>query len=127
MAGKVTEPTTVTIDANNPNLNGLQIVVGKTTISTGLFERAVKAPTQNIKVFPNPSSSNLFVDAGAEQRITSISVMNVNGQYMQQLPMESTPDGERIDIRSLPVGLYMITIQLQDGSIGSYRVMKSAE
>jgi hypothetical protein len=46
---------------------------------------------------------------------------------MQQLPMESTPDGERIDIRSLPVGLYMITIQLQDGSIGSYRVMKSAE
>jgi PKD repeat protein len=127
MAGKVTQPTTVTIDANNPNLNGLQIVVGKTTISTGLFERAVKAPTQNIKVFPNPSSSNLFVDAGAEQRITSISVMNINGQYMQQLPMESTPDGERIDIRSLPVGLYMITIQLQDGSIGSYRVMKSAE
>ncbi len=127
MAGKVTQPTTVTIDASNPTLSGMQIIVGKATITTGLFERAVKVNAPGIKVFPNPSSDNLFVQAGEKQQITAISIMNATGQYQQQLPMESTPDGQRVDISFLPAGLYMVTIQLQDGNIASYRVIKSGE
>ena len=58
-----------------------------------------------LKFSPNPTSGKFTCETDAESRV---SVFNLNGQLM--LTCEITKPGNQIDIRSLPVGIYIVRV-----------------
>ena len=74
--------------------------------SGGVSINLVEGNTE-LSVFPNPASSDLFIQAVSE--LGAIKMYNVIGQTVIQTISKN--NRQRIDISSLPQGLYTIVIK----------------
>lgn len=61
-----------------------------------------------LKIYPNPSTDYVILDT--RNKIEKISVFDLNGKKMNVSNNEN-----RVDVRSLPVGAYIISIETKDG------------
>lgn len=63
---------------------------------------------RNVKVYPNPVSDVLHIAAPSD--IKNVSVIDVSGKILKV-----RLDGNKIDVRNLPSGNYMITVETKEG------------
>lgn len=75
--------------------------------------------TENINIYPNPTSGQLFIDTG--KSVEKLSVINISG--CEVFLMENLGAKTQIDLSSLPSGLYFVRIY-SDGVITTHKVVK---
>ncbi|MBL0339820.1 MAG: T9SS type A sorting domain-containing protein [Bacteroidetes bacterium] len=77
---------------------------------------------QSLKIFPNPTAGNLFIEyhsKNSEQRIENISLTDLRGRelYFADLKINSNYFRHTLDINSLAPGMYCIKLSTDSGSI----------
>ena len=78
---------------------------------TGITEQNVK---QSLKLWPNPVSGMLHIQLlDAEKEVARITVCDLLGRVVLQ--KENLPKPE-IEVSSLPNGMYLLQLQLSDGT-----------
>ncbi len=111
--------TTKNEDSTNIPYNSLLLHLQKDPSENGVKIRTPSfindaAPGHSagqLKIYPNPSSSNLFIESSEKEMSTQI--FSLSGSLISNLKQESFTIGEytnQIDITSLPAGIYIIKI-----------------
>lgn len=86
-------------------LNGLAFSIeGQSTLGTKEIYSSVK----EITVSPNPTSDFLFIKA--KSNINKIEIFDISGRKMN-----SKLDGDKVDVRNLQTGSYIITVETKEG------------
>lgn len=75
--------------------------------------------SQDIKIYPNPTSGNIFIDAG--KSLETVSIINRFGSEV--IHMENLGENTQVDLSSLPNGLYFVRLMV-DGILTTYKVVK---
>lgn len=70
------------------------------------------ANASSISIYPNPAAHQLTVEATVPLKITQMKVYNAVGQLLSSMPFSPT-----IDIRSFQEGVYLLELQMEEGSI----------
>lgn len=73
-----------------------------------------------IKVYPNPASDIVYV--ASDTRIEKVRVYNQYNELKLTAPIQATEGS--IDITSLPDGVYILTLDMADGSVWSQKILK---
>ncbi|MBC8884331.1 T9SS type A sorting domain-containing protein [Flavobacterium piscinae] len=89
------------------------IYLHKNTLSVSSFE------TSNIKMYPNPASTNFTIEA--QEIVSNVSVYNVLGQEV----VTNNPNNNQatIDISSLQTGIYVVKATI-NGNVSTSRIVK---
>jgi hypothetical protein len=75
-----------------------------------------------ISLFPNPASETVKVTA--EKPIQSIRITNLNGQAVYRIDLEQPKTVFELDVQGFRQGLLIVTIQLENGTVGSSRLFR---
>lgn len=79
---------------------------------------------ENLYVYPNPADKTLTLRSG-EQPVRRVEIVDLNGKSVLHVDSESSADLNKINIESLPEGLYFMLIMLSDQSIVSRQIIKN--
>ncbi|WP_033960174.1 choice-of-anchor Q domain-containing protein [Psychroserpens jangbogonensis] len=107
----------------NADLQGNQRIFG-TTVDMGAYEYSstlgindFSLGENQIKLYPNPASSKLNIQM--KTILKSVAILNIQGQIV----IEST--STQIDISNLSNGMYIISIEDQNGFVSTKRFIKN--
>jgi hypothetical protein len=75
----------------------------------------------NVKIYPNPSSGEVYLDWGAEKANVKINVFNSIGQGLMHLEVNNQSQ-KVIDLSNFANGSYFIEIRDESGNIGTTRI-----
>jgi hypothetical protein len=102
----------IIFDFNEPIITN---TVNNTLVEpSSAYEPAV-ADDDDILVFPNPTENNIFV-ATKNAMVKNIVVMDISGKLLRESNEAS------VDMSFLPKGIYIITINLENGARVNKRV-----
>lgn len=94
-------------DVHAPNMSGTIEVLPSTSVA--------ELPKEtNVNIFPNPTSDNFSIDT--KRTIKSVSLINITGQLVKTYS-ETADQTNRFDVRTLPKGVYFLTIELRDAKL----------
>ena len=120
--GVQTIPAVVTIDANEPAVDGVHILASESLISTGIeefdFEGAIS------EVYPNPVLNNASINLNLETEVeVNISVLDLTGRAVstRTVSMTSGENTHRISTDQLKGGYYFLNIQDVEGTFSITR------
>jgi PKD repeat protein len=119
IAGKMTTPANVTIDAQHPTVNDVVIVINEKSIKTSV-KPDISISISNVgNIYPNPVQEKLSVDINIK-RIVEVDVQITNnlGQVISTIhnKLASGRNTISMDIRNLPQGIYNLNIKSSDGA-----------
>lgn len=77
--------------------------------------------SSQLNIWPNPASSELFLQFDHPTRIQELSLWNFQGQNLVQFPYFGTYERLRLNLPKLPPGLYLLTLQDSEGDIDQAR------
>jgi hypothetical protein len=104
---------------NNGCTDTTQQIISVYTI-TGL-----KALSQNvIRVFPNPTSSQLTVELGSVAKDSyPMELIDLSGQVVQLLTIQKSQSSIQIDVEDLPAGIYFLRSDAENFRL-NYKIVK---
>ena len=76
-----------------------------------------------IKVYPNPANSALTVELPTGHSINQVTLATLSGTATLRLPSQIKSNVARMDMGSLPTGVYLLTIETAKGTV-TRKVMK---
>lgn len=91
------------------NYNGVGYELCKLT---GLLSVEKQDFTDKIKVYPNPTNTNITINTNKELLNSTILLTNLQGQTLRQIKLNSI--SENINISELKLGIYILTIQKEN-------------
>jgi hypothetical protein len=87
---------------------------------SGIYEN--KNELVRVSIFPNPANNLLNIDVAQESiGIQSVNIANIEGRVI----LSVTNNFKNPDVSDLSPGVYFITVRLNDGRIGKYKLIKS--
>lgn len=113
------------IDSGHPHasfdLDGTRADMGAYYFhQTYSIQTYTKKNTDNINVYPNPAKNNLKVYC--EKGFTNIQVIGLSGQVFKTIEQSGIQSG--FDISELKTGVYIVRIEMADGTAISKRLIK---
>ncbi|MBK6997154.1 MAG: T9SS type A sorting domain-containing protein [Lewinellaceae bacterium] len=78
----------------------------------GAADITYSSHSKYLDVFPNPSTGKIFIKLSVEELALSVQIFNLLGQQILQQTM---PNGESLDISSLPNGIYSVVATTLSG------------
>jgi hypothetical protein len=66
-----------------------------------------------LSVYPNPATENIFVSLNSNVKLAQVTISNLAGKTL--INTEITADN-KLDVSSLPMGMYLLTIATSNGS-----------
>lgn len=101
----------------NPLINAIEILANQNSLSDSFNEFA-----DNIIMFPNPVSNQLFINAKNPKQIESMRVTSIEGKSVMNIAdIESSNGMITIDTSQLSEALYFLTLQSVDGSKAQFK------
>jgi len=88
------------------------IVFNKTEYAGLSVNETVKNKLQ-VSVYPNPANENIFVSLNSNVKSAQVTISNLSGKVL--ISTEITADN-KVDVSSLPMGMYLLTIATNNGS-----------
>ncbi|GAB4280039.1 MAG: hypothetical protein Kow0068_04180 [Marinilabiliales bacterium] len=97
-------------------------VVGDVEFLIDIFNNApeIVQEDNNVKVFPNPANSNLFITG---KDVTQVDVFSVDGKNLLHCSFTGRNKNNQIDLSVLPKGLYIAKIRSKNGTIVSKNII----
>jgi hypothetical protein len=72
---------------------------------------------QNIAIYPNPFTSDVYIDCSTlSGGQVTIVVSNVAGQQLIERSISNTGQIEKVDLSSLPKGMYFVNVTSDTGT-----------
>ncbi|MBN4071441.1 T9SS type A sorting domain-containing protein [Crocinitomix catalasitica] len=93
------------------------IVTTNLTVAVGLEDLM----SANFKLYPNPTSGEIFLDIGIEEEINLIELRSASGQLID-MSYEFTDEGIKLNISAVSNGIYFLYIR-----IGNFLIFKTIE
>ncbi len=82
-------------------------------------------PLKELIVYPNPSSSTIYISSQNLSGICDIAIINSVGELMQNKSTNSALNQYQLDISKLPTGFYFIQLKFEDGfETATFEVMR---
>jgi hypothetical protein len=110
---KVTYPVLVTISANHASENGVSIEINSTYVGGSVSAVENAAYAQNLKVYPNPATSNATLSLNLKQAANvEVSLQNVMGQKVWNTTEKMSAGAQEVTIstQNLPKGVYFLKV-----------------
>ncbi len=127
MINKTTIPVVVSIDAGNPSIDGIQVVVGSQVIS--FIQSPMAFTAENIgNIHPNPASGLCFLPVKLENPgLVNLEIIDLTGKvyHAEKQTLPAGPGMIRLDISSLSKGIYLVSITSKDGSRVTRKLVKN--
>lgn len=76
--------------------------------------------SEKISIFPNPTSD--FIQINSKQNITNFIITNILGETIQEF--ETSQNSSKINLESLPKGLYFISLTYKNKQIKTFKIIK---
>lgn len=76
----------------------------------------------DVKVYPNPATDVVNVDWSVEG-VQTVRLMNLNGQTVEEINATGV-SATTINVSELPVGIYMVAMEMQDGTSATTKLIK---
>ena len=86
--------------------------------STGLFDAV---SNKGFTAYPNPVLDDLTIETGVDIKV--IQIHNYTGQIVKSI-YSVTGNRAKVSLSDLPKGIYILNVQLEDGSFASEKVVK---
>lgn len=90
-----------------------QSVVFNKTDFAGLSVNNLISSKLELSVYPNPATENIFVSLNSNVKLAQVTISNLAGKTL--INTEITADN-KLDVSSLPMGMYLLTIATSNGS-----------
>ncbi|HYC39035.1 MAG TPA: M43 family zinc metalloprotease [Chitinophagaceae bacterium] len=76
------------------------------------------------RLYPNPANEEIFLDLSYDPRWIGkpVTIANLSGQVQVQIVLSGKI--QRISVKNLPAGIYMLNAQKEDGAVIQFRVVK---
>ncbi len=97
------DTTQVTLDSNGGNI--------VFSIDNSVFVQSVLRPAASLKIYPNPATENLIIDAGSSV-IREINIIDLAGRMVLMMNPENCR--QTIDVSGLKEGMYLARIRIQN-------------
>jgi len=81
-------------------------------------------PTEEISIFPNPAHNKLTITSSTPQKQTLITIFNMQGQLVKQIPNPQSSVPIEIDVSALSKGIYLVRIQSENGVVNKKLVIQ---
>lgn len=90
----------------------LPAVCWEACVSCDLISVSEESLVDNLSIFPNPASSEVFVNGNLQSNVTHrISIVDVTGKTLVSRTIQSNVVAERFDVDGLANGLYLVRIE----------------
>lgn len=109
------------VDWLSRRLAYLDEVFTNTDLLSSLHKVDQSSGTDKISIYPNPATDHIVIDSESGTVIHSVNIRNAAGQ---SLIVDLLQNGNRIDLSTLPGGLYLVTFRLADGSMITQKLIK---
>lgn len=122
MAGYTTIPAVVTLSAENPSADGLNIFVSESLISTGVTH--IDLDSQIGDVYPNPAFDIATVNINLEKsHWVMLSVIDITGKVMgsESMTLMSGLSTYRFPVNALGRGFYLLNVSDAEGTFNITR------
>ena len=119
LPGKKTSPAYVTIDAQNPSVNDVKIVITKKSIGTSVNPDISISMSNVGNIYPNPIQGKLNLDIYVKKTVVVVvQITNNLGQVIKTTHYKLTTGRNTItsDTHNLPQGIYTLNIKASDGA-----------
>ena len=85
----------------------------------------ISQPKDNIKIYPNPTDNYIVIDEFSKNKneLNTVLVTDINGRKL--LLIENYIDKTPIDFKPFNVGVYFITLTINNETITSRKIIKS--
>lgn len=123
----------------NPTLSGLTATTLFTVTATDVTSGCMKSSEVEVvydnsaglsefnahwgRIYPNPAATVAWVEA--REVITSISLRSLTGQEVLRTAYPSSATA-RLDLATVPDGLYLLTVSLASGQLINYKLCKAS-
>ncbi|MCC6288948.1 MAG: T9SS type A sorting domain-containing protein [Chitinophagaceae bacterium] len=99
----------ITANSIDGALKGAAVSTASSSVILG------NAGSLHIKLFPNPVSSDLFLQPGLSLNSTQAKIIDVNGRIVRVIPGNLL--SSKVDVRFLPTGIYFLKLYLPERSV----------
>ncbi|NDI99794.1 T9SS type A sorting domain-containing protein [Flavobacterium sp. LaA7.5] len=84
-----------------------------------------KHPGSNFKIYPNPAQNELNIITDAGVSITKMSLYSIDGKLILQAMPNDSNKKYIVDISSVSKGIYVMSVETNDGKVTSVKVVKN--
>jgi hypothetical protein len=119
MPGRKTTPVFVTIDAEHPTVNNVQIVINEKTIKSSVNQDISASISTIGNIYPNPVQGKFNLDINIRKAVEiDVQITNNLGQVVSTSHTKLTTGKNTIssDTRNLSQGIYILNIKSSDGA-----------
>ncbi len=117
-------PNSVSITGDALSVTDAGIFIG--THNSGLWKYSMlpsgintqSKSLEKVQIFPNPSSE--FIDFSSDRKIEYYNILDISGKMVQHGKYEN----QKIEIRKLPRGIYIVKILLENNSLSIEKFVK---
>lgn len=120
VAGLLTTPAIITISAQEPTIDNIEILVNETEVTTGINPLIEAAKLGFGNVFPNPSANEMFIQVSSEANLElNFTIYDVAGRMADSrfVNISSGKTQVALQTATLAPGIYTLNIQSEDGSL----------
>ena len=117
MPGKETIPAHITIDANNPALNNLDLIILSGQIIFDIEEISSEYVESMKSLYPNPAREVAFLELDVSKPSNvRVHIMNYSGQVVLSSSdyLSAGIQKVRLDLHALARGMYTVVLTTQD-------------
>ena len=93
-------------------------------VNTGFALAVNNVSTQTIKVYPNPASDNITIDAGELRGDYNLKIFNTVGQAITESNGVLNGQTLNADVSDYATGMYVIQLKTEAGILNSKVVVK---
>jgi hypothetical protein len=125
MAGKQTIPALANINTTVNKVSGINIIIGKNTVSTSISEQPKVKETAAFNVYPNPTNGIVKIDWEAlNQKPNAVQIFDITGKLLVTKNIEANDLSAELNISEYTNGLYFVKIISKDGNTVIKKVFK---
>jgi hypothetical protein len=125
MAGKQTIPALANINNTVNKVSGINIIIGKNTVSTSISEQPKVKETAAFNVYPNPTNGIVKIDWEAlNQKPNAVQIFDITGKLLVTKNIEANDLSAELNISEYTNGLYFVKIISKDGNTVIKKVFK---
>lgn len=125
MAGKQTIPALANISNVVNIVSGINIIIGKNTVSTSINQQANIKETAAFNVYPNPTNGIVKIDwTTVSQRPNSVQIFDITGKLLITKNLDNNELSTELNIAEYTNGMYLVKIITKDGNTVVKKVFK---
>lgn len=125
MAGKQTIPALANINNIVNKVSGINIIIGKNTVSTSINQQPKVKETTTFNVYPNPTNGIVKIDwTNSNQKPNSVQIFDITGKLLVTKNIEANDLNAELNIAEYTNGLYLVKIISKDGNTVVKKVFK---